>query len=353
MSDQKIIHLQKETGCDVSLAKLLLKFTGGDVEGAASIVKSVEKNIFIIRLKFIAQSAKIYGTITFQMSTKTKLIDKFYCVTKVEDKSAIEFDFEKKWDITQEEVAGYYQRNIVDIDFYNKIANAFNNPRVIQFLESKFVTKKDIDENSIKNFFTDILINLTGDVSVALKIKIDKTDVFEVNKGNPKDFEIDDNNESQKKEDSKKEKEQEQILMLKVDLDLAPVDGVQISDLQIGDLLGVKITDERPISEYISRLLNSKDPVTNENLTLFAELKDIKVSESGIGIKVEFGPGIYGSAHYGEDVKVRVSDKYQLLSGEKKESPSKNNFFFKYFWLIGGALISIIVIVLLLLLGGE
>jgi len=353
VSDQKIIHLQKETGCDISLAKVLLKFTGGDVEGAANIIKSVEKNIFIVRLKFIAQTAKIYGTMIFFLNLKTKVMDKFYCVCKKEDKSAIEFDFEKKWDISQEEIMNYYQKNIIDIDLQNKITSAVNTPKVIQFLESKFTAKKDNDENALKNFFTDILINITGDVSVALKTKIDKTDVFEVNKGNPKDFELELNNEEAKKEESKKDKEHDQILLLKVEIDLAPVDGVQISELQIGDLVGVKIVDDRPIAEYICRLLNSKDPTTNENITLFAELKDIKVTESGIAIKVEFGPGIDGIAYYGEDVKVRVANKDELFDGEKKEEPNKNNFFFRYFWLIGGALVAIIVIILLVFLNGE
>lgn len=353
MSDQKIIQLQRDTGCDVALAKLMLKFTAGDVDGALNIIKSVEKNIFVFRLKFIAQTSKIYGTLSFIFNTKTKTIDKLYCVVKREDKTAIEFDFEKTWNITFEEIISYYQNNIIDIELQNKILSAINTNKTVSLLENKLTTKKEIDENSIKNYFTDILINISGDVSVAVKSKIDKTDIFEINRGSLTDTENDTTKEDLKKEEIKKEKDQDQILLLNIEMDLAPVDGVQISELQIGDLIGVKITDDRPIAEYICTLLNAKDPVTKQPLTLFAELKDIKVTESGIVVRVEFGPGIHGVAHYGEDVKIRVTDKEDLFNKSKKEDSSKGNFFFKYFWLIGGGLILIIVVILILLMSNN
>lgn len=353
MSDQKILYLQKETGCDLSLAKVLLKFTGGDIDGATNILKSVDKNIYIFRIKFIAQTNKIYGTMLFFINTKNKLIDKFFCICKTDDKSVIEFDFDKKWDMTQEEMINYLKQNLIDVELQSKITTTINSTKILLFLENKLHNKKDIDENGIKNFFADILTNITGDVSLAIKLKIDKSDVFEVNKGDPKDFDIDFDNETSKKAETKKEKEQDQILQLKVEMDLAPVDGVQISDLEIGDLIGVKIIDDRPIAEYICQLLNAKDPVTNENITLFAELKDIKVTENGIAIKIEFGPGIYGIGYYGQDVKIRVADKASLFEEEKKIDTNKNNFFFKFFWLIGGALVAIIVIILVILLNNS
>ena len=65
MQNEKLIKLQKDTGCDAILGKLLLKFTGDDVEGAIKIIKSVDKDIFVVRGKFIAQGLEYYGVVVF------------------------------------------------------------------------------------------------------------------------------------------------------------------------------------------------------------------------------------------------------------------------------------------------
>ena len=59
MAEDKLLRLQAETGCDPVLGALLLQFTGDDIEGALKILQSVEKNIIVLRLKFIGQSTKI------------------------------------------------------------------------------------------------------------------------------------------------------------------------------------------------------------------------------------------------------------------------------------------------------
>ncbi|OHD11727.1 MAG: hypothetical protein A2Y34_15350 [Spirochaetes bacterium GWC1_27_15] len=346
MSDQKVIQLQKETGCDISLAKLLLKFTSGDIDGAVNIIKSVDKNIFIIRGKFIAQTLKIYGSFIIFYNSKNKVIDKAHIVIKKEDKSAIEFDFDQQWHIFFKNILDYSRKNITEVDSQNKFFENVKSPRTLAFFEGKLSLKKDIDDKILKDFFSDILVNITGDVNVAVKIKVERTDIFELNKGENPEIDGFDKEQQSKQQEKKKEKENEQILLVDIELELAPIEGVEISQLQIGDLVGVKIKDDRPVAEYISTLLGAKDLTTLERKTVFAELKDIKVTDQGILIKVEFGPGIYGQAYYGEDIKVRVAKKESLFE-EKPEK--KKNFFFKYFWLIGGVLICIIIILLLLI----
>ncbi|HOJ63102.1 MAG TPA: hypothetical protein PLE45_01665 [Spirochaetota bacterium] len=346
MSDQKILQLQKETGCDTVLAKLILKFTGDDLDGAIKILKSVDKDIFVIRGKFIAQTVKIYGSFIIFYNSKTKIVDKTVIIAKSEDKSAIEFDFEKNWSIFLQGLNDYQKKNATDIDIQSKFINAIaSSPKIVSSFD-RILNKKEIDYEELKSFFEEIFIGITGDINIALKLKVDKSDAFEVNKGNISENDIvfkDEKKEDNKNDQKKSTFDQNQILLLKIDLDLSPIDGKLLSELQPGELIGVKIVDDRPIAHYIASLLSGNTFDFEENKIVFAELKDIKLTEGGILVRVEFGPGIYGEAYYGEDVKVRVAS----LDNEKDEKEAKkDNFIFKNIWIIGGILIAIIIILL-------
>lgn len=345
MSDQKILQLQKETGCDSVLAKLILKFTGDDLDGAIKILKSVEKDIFVIRCKFIGQTIRIYGSFVIFYNSKIKGIDKVVIVVKTEDKSAIEFDFEKGWNIFMQSLIDYQKRNATDIDIQSKFINTVSSHKVISSLD-KILSKKEIDEETLKSFFEETLIGITGDINIALKLKIERTDAFEVNKGNisENDIVFKDEKKDENKQDEKKSNFQDnQILLLKIDLDLSPVTGKSLSELQPGELIGVKIIDDRPIAYYIASLLSGNSFNFDQNKLIFAELKDIKLTDSGILVKVEFGPGIYGEAYYGEDVKVRTAD---FSEDVPEDSKKKENFWLKNIWIIGGILIAVVIILL-------
>jgi hypothetical protein len=183
MSDQKLIRLQNETGCDLVLGKLMMKFTGGDVDGAIRILKSVDKNIYVIRGKFIAQGVKLYGAFIFFYDSKQKNVDKIEIVVKYEDKSAIEFDFDQPWAEYASQINSYVRQNATEVDLQNKFTTHVKTHKAMHLYDSKIANKREIDDKSVKNFFTDLFLNITGDVNVALKIKIEATDTFEMNKG--------------------------------------------------------------------------------------------------------------------------------------------------------------------------
>ncbi len=135
MSDQKILQLQSETGCDFDLAKLMLKFTGDDVEGAVKIISSVEKNIYVIRGKFIAQTNKIYGAFIFFYDVKNKSIEKVNAVIRDNDKSAIEFDFEKRWKEYQEDLLNYEKSRGINLNLQNNFYTGLINSKSVHFFE--------------------------------------------------------------------------------------------------------------------------------------------------------------------------------------------------------------------------
>lgn len=347
MQEDKLSQLQRTTGCDPILGRLLLKFTGEDIDGAIKIIKSVEKDIIIIRGKFIAQSSKVYGTFIFLYDSKNKNIDRISIVVKKEDKTSIEFKFVDSWNEFEDKLRDYLINHVTDIDLQEKFIYQIKTPRAMTFYDKYIVRKKEYDEKALKSFFNDVLFNITGDASIAIKLRIDKTDAFEVNKGDVKvsDFEVE--KEYERKEEPLEPKfKNEDVLNLNIDPELAPVEGVEITELKPGELISVKIIDNRPIADYISSLLNAKDPVTNENILIYTRVKEVIFTDEGYIIKVEFGPGIYGVTYFGENVKLRVAKNED---GMLEDSEYANNLFIRNFWIVGGILVVSIIILLLLI----
>jgi hypothetical protein len=349
MEDQKLLLIQKETGCDLAFGKLILKFTGGDLEGAIKIIKSVDKNIFIIRGKFVAQVERIYGAFIFLFDSKTRAIDKFNTIIKKDDKSAIEFDFETSWSSFLKDITNYSHKNIIEVEMQNRFSNTIRSGKVLQFFDSKLSTKKDIDEKAMNIFFKDILLNITGDLNVVVKLKIEKSDAFEINKGSIQEPEFDfDKEVKEEKKEKIQEEDTSHIIVLKVEFELSPLEGMRLSELKSGELINVKIVEDSPISSYISNLLKGRNVDRLDKEIYIAELKELKVmDDGGISIMVEFGPGIYGRAYYGEDVKIRTSTKQDSVPDKKFV---KENFLFKNIWVIAATFICILIIILLLFL---
>jgi hypothetical protein len=334
---------------------MLLKFTGNDYEGALRILKSVDKDINIIKGKFIGQNLKIYGTFIIIFNGKLKEIENVEIVIKFEDKSAIEFDFDKNWADFVDDVSLYLKKNITEVNSQEKFLNLIKSQRTIYFLDSRLTHKKEINDEEMNNFFKDLLATIIGDVNVALKMKFEKTDIFEISKSKSSNLiELLDEEDEVKIEKKEKKEESffhqpgEQFLLLKIETELAPINGKSLSKLNKGDLIGVRIIDDRPIAEYISGLLQAKNLGTQELKTVFAVLNDLKLTDEGIFLSVEFGPGIYGQAYFGEDVKVKVAN------GEHSDKSDKDdeNFFSRHFWLVifGSLLIIIFLFVIFLIL---
>ncbi|MCK4796391.1 MAG: hypothetical protein KAT05_03360 [Spirochaetes bacterium] len=351
MYSEKVTKLQNETGCDPILGKLLLKFTDDDIEGAIKIIKSVDKDIFVIRGKFIGQSSKCYGTFLFFYDSRNKVIDKINIIIKHKDKTAVEFNFDKTWSEFLQDMINYLQTNATEAQLENRFTYQIKNHRAISVYEKTIVRSKEYDEKFLKSFFIDVLFNITGDPNVAIKLQIDRTNAFEVNKGNIKDIDFNSHADESKKEekdisikDKNFKKQGQDVLVLNIEPELAPVDGVEITEINPDDLMSVKIVDERPVAEYIASLLNAKNPITNENLMILVRVKDIINTEEGFLIKIEFGPGIFGIAYFGENVKIRMRKKEESALEDKELN---DNIITKNFWVIGGILVVAIIMILL------
>lgn len=349
MYEELLTRLVHETGCDRTFGGMLLRFTGGDVDGAVQIMRSVEKDIFVLKGKFIGQTSKYYGSFIIVFNTRLKSYHFIDMAAVKGDKSGIEFDFTKKWREYFDDIVYYKKRNIIDGDKCNRFITFLNTQKNIDMLELKLHSKRENYEEELNTFLTDILINSIGDVNVVLKLKMELTDVFELNKGIDNEALFIDENNSSVKEEHTGESEGKEILYLKIEPEISPVTGISISELEKGDLIAVKISDHRPVAEYIGTLLKARDEKTGESVSIYASLHDIEVVEHGVFLTVEFGPGIYGRSYFGEDVKVNIKKELTDKNGKKDEPAEKEGVLMKHFWIFGGTLFVVILGMLILI----
>ncbi len=347
MTEDKILEIQKETGCDSTLASMMLKFTGGDLDGALQILKSVEKDVLVVKGKFIAQTSKLYGAFMFLYNYKLKSFDNVEIVAKYEDKSGIEFDFNKNWREYYNDLGVYKRKENIDLDTRDRFLSAIVSQRVQFFFDSKLSVKKnDQFDEDMKKFMTDFFTSLLGDINVAVKLKIEKTDIFEIKKSD-RGFLFDSDEAKPDTKEESGEHENAEILYLKIEPEISPINGRPVSELSRGDMIAVRIEDDRPIASYIKELLNGVDPKTGETKPVYAELKDLELTENGVFLNVEFGPGIYGQSYFGEDVNIKTLSESDAVV----EAPvKKNGVINKYFWLFGGVLIIFVVILVIIML---
>ncbi len=94
-------------------------------------------------------------------------------------------------------------------------------------------------------------------------------------------------------------------LILKTDVILSPVTGVPVTSINPGDLILLKITDQRPQAAYIANLLKANEG--GRMLPVRVPVRKIDRSESNrLVITTEFGPGVFGRTVVQEGLKIKV-----------------------------------------------
>jgi hypothetical protein len=234
----------------------------------------------------------------------------------------------------------------------------------IEQLKGRFLDKEVADKISkllkvgqppndelLNNLLVDELYTCFSDTNIAVKFNMEMTDVFELNKG--QGIEISENEDTLNPEEIDKETKDKQeqnktnqsLIVLKVDPVLSPVKGTEIKNLEFGNNIQVRITDDRDIADYLAVLLGGK--VESMRVPIYAKIVEVKDLESeNVGVLTQFGPGIMGMFKVPSDVKVvskqdeEEEEPVQAVSGKKKE--------LNPLWVVGGIVFIIGIFVLLI-----
>ena len=346
--DAVVKELVKSTGCDSKLAFMLLDFTGGDAEGAKRIIRAVPKDIFALKVKFITQVTGYYGAFFFCYDEKESSIKRVVCVvTDAKDIGTI--DLSQRWPDFETALYNYMREKRVDGGKIERLKERLLNREVVKKVSGVLKVGRPPKDDELRNLLTDELYNIFSDTNIAVKVAVDMTDVFELNKGQetkPSEEEEILNSEAAEEEINQRmrKKPDQSLIVLKVDPVLSPVKGTEIKQLEFGDNIQVRITDERDIAEYLAMLLGGK--VDSIRVPIYAKIVEVReLGGESVGVLTQFGPGIMGMFKVPSDVKVVSSqdeeEESQPVGKEKRKELNP-------LWVVGGIVVIIAVFILLI-----
>lgn len=358
MAKSSLEQLVEETGIDPRLAKSLLIFTGGDIEGAKKIISSFEKNIGCLIVKFGLTSIKAYGLIIVLLNLHQNKLEKLY-ITVSDNSELMSIDLFK--DIKEiREMISITQVNS-DFNFIIKgLEEKFNN---VKYLEKLYTILKTTNQEhmseSIINFFSTILNEITTEVNIIVKHRYCQIDPFEMGKiiTETSNENIEETKLNENSELKKEQVNTNQISMIELECEpiYSPIKGIDVAILQEGDYLKVRITDDREIAQYLARLLMNVEEPNADSINAKIISKE-NLYENLVKIIVEFGPGILGKVICGTDVRIEADISGKRLEGiknvenqSKKLNKKKQKITSNLILMVIGAIIVFIIIIFLVL----
>jgi len=344
--------LVQETGCDHEIASMLLRFTDGDLDGARRILKSVSKDVFIIKAKFVAETSGEFGAFMFCYDEKEKGVKRLISViTDTRDIGKI--DVETGWRDFEEELYRYLKSTFIDSLRVEQFEKSIYSKDFLKKIGTMFKSGKPLKKETMHGVLIRELYNIFPDTNIAIKFEMEVTDAFELNKALKEQEEVAEVEEIENKELKGREEEKKQrgkgkdqsLVVMKVDPVLSPVGGTEIRFLEFGDEIQVRITDEREIAEYLADLIGGR--VLGERIPVVAKVVEVQELDEGYAsVLTQFGPGIMGLFRALADVKVASvanMEEGQLPGGMRNREITP-------VIVVGGIVLGVILFVLLLFL---
>lgn len=360
MENGLIKKLSNDTGCDIITSQLLLQFTGGDLDGAKKILDSMAKNLVVIKAKFIAQKTSYYGTTIIIFDRQKNSLERIE-IALGHDIEFTKANIESQWyeilDYISElqkskkhikDISDRIEQNIRSDEFYPDFKEILN-------------STEEVNNERVKIFLSDLLFKVTSDTAITIKLKTSRINAFQLYK--TKSDNTQEENLADKQEHTQDSNPVEQgerldhdkplpaehglsFIVLQTDVEVAPVNGIPVTDLQPGDEIMIRVTDNREIASYLNKLLCGNDE--NIRLPIKARIKEINSStETGsIMIVQEFGPGIMGRSFVQNDVKIETPFSDQIAEIKKMEGTPN----IKPIWIIILLLVIFIIFVLVTVL---
>lgn len=331
--ENKAKELMYATGADEKLAEMLIKFTGGDVEGAKKIIQAMPKDYLALKIKYMGHKTHRYGIILIVLNMRAKTIEDVYTI--VDNKLiASQLDSTLPFEAFKLSIINYIKKNDPNLEMMGRLRDAINNTEIKDQIFSNLLKEDKFDAEKLKVIFSELIFKVLTESNSAIKIEQEEVDLFRIHRSITPDESSDENKDEKievESTDNSDNAVKEEIhirnislVLLKTEPVLSPVRGTLLSELQLGDEIMVKIVDEREIGEYLADLLKAKKD--NNVIPIPATIKDIKKQDEtgNMMILVQFGPGIAGKMYVPADIKIEVPFSEELEKISKTESLKLN-----------------------------
>ncbi|MBU0952761.1 MAG: hypothetical protein KKH91_08075 [Elusimicrobia bacterium] len=289
--DEKIILLMEETGCAQGEAQLALELANNNFEKAIHTVKSILRNIAVVKGRFYIEDKNLYGLFIAILDKRAENLIRLTSVVSY-NPIVYETDLANDWHFIEKSIYNYrlIEGSVpsltrdVELHFYNEIAS--KKDKLYKALVDG--DKDKISEMLIENFPIE---------QTKLEINAEEINLaqYQQSEDNP---ESDDLGKGSIDSESKR-------LFIEAQLSEDP-EGKKAKYLLQDEVVLAQIVDNREIARYLSKLLGEKDM---EYIPVRVE--EIELNNQEIIARLHFSPGIAGYARIKPQTRVKVVKEIQ------------------------------------------
>jgi hypothetical protein len=287
-------------GLTEEFAESLLNFTERDVESAIRILETSEKDVMVIKGKFLSSKRLSYGAFILFYNFQTN-IPEYLLAAITTDNNLSKIKLETEWAEYIDSLLNHLKGTETDHDNSSRLEAEILSSENIPYITSFFIDPKNVDMVNLKRFLLNTLNKVLLDSGLVLKIAVNNIDVFKF-KNILKTL------KSGLKIIPKEGKDIIMLLKIVCEPVLAPIGGVDIEKILVGQEILVKIHDDRDIVRHIANIAGFSDE-TGVIRPVFAKVVRNEKSEESDNnkVNVEFGPGIYGAFIVGSKIRVQAN----------------------------------------------
>ncbi len=330
MSEQ-VNQLMRDTGADRNTAEMILKFTGGDIEGARKIFEAMPKEYLVLKIRYMGHKTHNYGAILFVANIKKKVIEEVEVVVSSKSEFS-DIDTNLKFEEFKSKIKEIIKIGDINLVMIDRLREYINSEEIREAIFKNITADGVANLNDLRIIFAELLFKVLTEPNAAIKMDEEQLNAFRYLKN--ESFSLSDIGTSEEKKDErkyygeesrKKEPEKKEgievrtisLVLLKIEPVLSPVKGIPITELRPGDEVIVRIIDDRDIGDYLAGLLGGKEG--EERVPLSAVVKEVGKSDEtdSIMLLVEFGPGIGGRCYVPPEIKVETPLSEELSDLKK------------------------------------
>jgi hypothetical protein len=303
--------LENNYGLPADFAKRFVQFTKGDIEAAIRIIEASEKDMTVLKMKFISSKKMVNGAILLFYNFQTNSPEYIFAVVSG-DSNLSRIKIENGWKEVYAELEKYMIGADSDPEYASKIESRILYSENLSYISGFFLDKSTVDLTNIKRFILSEISKVLLDTGIILKLVSEEIDIFRFrNFLNSTKMGL--------RVVSKNKMDWLTLLNIRIEPILAPLGGIDIERTQLGDDVLVRIADNREIVPYIISFIDPSLFVENSLYGRLVHRTTSQGTENNMVI-VEFGPGIYGKFIIGGKIRVQVREKKMQVDAASGEA---------------------------------
>lgn len=272
--------------------EVALEITGGDLEKAKKLVSGEIKDIAVVKCRFFEDDVKLFGGFILFINLESKLIERCFAIITF-DTGLLKSTPYGKW--TE------FENNIIDLQWKGKhlatqsqeLKSNLEAGLAFEYMNTFIELLHLNNEKKITDILRKIVTQTLNLETIRIEVGIEFINKFFMKYESKKN---DEKTEAPQEDTSEEEKEEvkyikEGEILLEGELEISPIRGINISKLEPGMEILVKLGDKTPQERYFINVLNAHDG--KKVLPVKAIVRYVNYDETyGYLIIAELGPGI-------------------------------------------------------------